>query len=324
MTWPLARMQTPQPERSAATARSPSPATRRPPRPHRRWQALLPSCLLGAACLLPALACLAGPAGPAAEAADWTEANRWLGLSAGRQVMDYRERDTQGRTRDGTLDTEQGSLTAQRIEARWQFNSGWVIDLSGQRASGSSRYDGYLQSGSGLTAYQATSQHRLQAWRATAGYALGAAQARWMPADWQLLALAQYGSDRWQRQLVQYDETYRFDRWALGGQLQWMPRRGSLLEAQALWGRTRPATVRVPALGFQAEQPGCGTAAWQVGLTQDLGVLAAQAGLAGWRLTLRGGRESACHQASPVVAGLQAPPNEHLPSTWMLGAQKHF
>jgi hypothetical protein len=279
---------------------------------------LLRGSVLVIACLLPALACRA------AEPGDWTEANRWIGLSAGRQVQDYREQDTLRSTRDGLLDTEQGSLGAQRIQARWQFDSGWVVDLSGQRASGSTRYDGYLQSGGGLTAFQARTGNTLQAWRGTVAYALSSAQMGWLPADGQLLALAQVGTDRWRRQLTQYDETYHHDRWALGGQWQWVPRRGSLLEAQALWGRTAPATVRVPAFGFQAEQAGCSTRAWQVGVTQDLGVLAAQAGLTGWRITLRGGQESACHQASPVVAGLQAPPNENLPSTWLLGMQKHF
>ena len=273
--------------------------------------------MLATACLLPAAA-------QAADLDDWTGANRWIGLSAGRQVMDYRERDTQGLTHDGTLDTETGRLATQRVAARWQFDSGWVVDLSGQRASGSSRYDGYLQSGGALTAYQATSQHRQQAWRATAGYALGAAQAAWMPRGWQLLALAQVGTDRWKRQLTQYEETYRHEHWALGGQLQWGPRLGSLLEAQALWGRTRPATVRVPAFGFEAEQPGCGSRAWQFGITQDLGTLGGPGPLSSWRLTLRGGQASACHQASPVVAGLQAPPNHNLPSHWLLGLQKHF
>ena len=123
---------------------------RRPRHTRRLWPPLLGGAVLATACLLPAAA-------QAADLDDWTGANRWIGLSAGRQVMDYRERDTQGLTHDGTLDTETGRLATQRVAARWQFDSGWVVDLSGQRASGSSRYDGYLQSGGALTAYQATS-----------------------------------------------------------------------------------------------------------------------------------------------------------------------
>lgn len=136
--------------------------------------------------------------------------------------------------------------------------------------------------------------------------------------------MAQFGQHHWQRNLVQYSETYDFKHYALGVLLQWQLRPGTVLEAQAMQGRTLSARVSVPAFSFTAEQPGDNWRELQFGISQDLGAFARTKAFEGWRLAARYIASDYAHGASQIVNGLQAPPNQHRPSTWTLGLQKLF
>jgi len=261
----------------------------------------------------------------AQESLRWAENNRFVAFAAGQHQQNYREQDLGGQTVDGILNTETGSQNAISATLRWQTNNHWLVQLQADRQSGVTRYNGYLQSSTGsLTPYRAHTGNTATQLVATVGYALHANNWASMPADWQLTPLLQYGHHHWQRNLVQYGETYKHPRHALGALLQWQARRGTVLELQGMFGRVHAATVSVPALGFKANQPGSHWHEWQLGISQDLAMLTGQPAFNGWRLSARYARSQYGHGASPVVNGLQAPPNTHNPAVWTLGLQKQF
>ena len=145
-----------------------------------------------------------------------------------------------------------------------------------------------------------------------------------MPSTWQVTPLLQLSQQHWQRNLAQYSEAYRHTAAAGGVQAQWQIKPGTVLDAQALFGSAQPATVSVPAFGFDATQSGGSYQQWHLGITQDIGAATGQAVLDGWRIAALYARSQYGHGASAVVNGLQAPPNEHRPSVWTLGLQKQF
>lgn len=255
----------------------------------------------------------------------WAQYNRFVELAAGKHQQNYREQDLSGQTADGVLNAETGNQDAIRTTVRWQTDSDWLVQLQANRQSGVTRYNGYLQSNSGsLTPYRARSGNTATQISATVGYALNASNWAAMPPAWQLTPLLQYGHHRWQRNLVQYGETYTHPSHALGVLLQWQARPGTVLELQAMLGRVHAATVSVPSLGFEASQPGGHWHEWQLGISQDLAMLTGHPAFNGWRLSARYARSQYGHGASPVSNGLQAPPNTHNPAVWTLGLQKQF
>lgn len=145
-----------------------------------------------------------------------------------------------------------------------------------------------------------------------------------LPANLQFIPFIQASQHHWQRNLVQYSETYRFNAYAVGVIAQWQVRPGTVVEAQALTGQTHAAQVSVPLLGFEATQAGGSLRQFQLAISQDLAAATGQAQLTGWRLVARYADSRYSHGASPIVAGLQAPPNGNTPSTWTLGVQKQF
>lgn len=288
-----------------------------PPSPHAQKPSVH-SQLFAALLILPSMAW-------AQESLRWAEYNRFVEFSAGKHQQNYREQDLSGQTVDGILNSETGSQSAVSAIVRWQTENHWQVHLQANRQSGVTRYNGYLQSSSGsLTPYRARSGNTATQLSATVGYALNASNWAVMPTDWQLTPLLQYGHHHWQRNLVQYGETYKHPRYALGALLQWQARRGTVLEVQALSGRVRTATVNVPSLGFKANQPGGHWRQWQLGISQDLAVLTSHPAFNGWRLSASYTSSQYGHAASPVINGLQAPPNTHSPSAWALGLQKQY
>lgn len=258
-------------------------------------------------------------------ATPWHLHNRYIELSAGQHQQNYREQDTGGLTADGTLDTETGHQDHIGAALRWQTENGWIAQLEVQRQSGATSYNGYKQASNGqLTPYRARSGNTATQQSVQIGYALNSSTWQAMPASWQVTPLLQLSSNRWQRNLVQYSEIYRHTTYAGGARVQWQIKAGTLLEAQALLGRTEPATVNVPALGFAATQASGSYQQWHLGISQDLGVATGKAVLNGWAIAARYERSRYSHSASPVANGLQAPPNQHQPRTWTLGLQKQF
>lgn len=261
----------------------------------------------------------------AQQSAAWAVHNRYAELSSGLHQQNYREQDTGGLTTDGTLDTETGHQHQISAALRWQTENGWLLHLQAQRETGATDYNGYLQSGSGsLTPFRTTTGNVASSYAAQLGYALNSATWAAMPADWQLVPMMQVSRHHWQRNLAQYSESYRFNTYAVGAMLQWQARLGTVLELQALSGHTGAADVNVQALNFAAQQPGGAMRQWHIALSQDLGQLANAPALKGWRGLARYSQSTLAHDASPVVNGLQAPPNQHKSSAWALGVQKQF
>lgn len=254
----------------------------------------------------------------------WVQHNRYAELSGGDYQQDYREQDTQGLTPDGTLDTETGKQSSIGIALRWQTANHWLVHLQAQRQSGVTNYQGYLQAGTTLTPYLAHTGNVAVQYSINLGYALNATNWSALPASWQITPLLQLGKHQWQRNLVQYSETYDYTTQAIGALVQWQPKAGTVLELQAVQGHTQSASVDAPALGFAASQPGDTFRQWQLGISQDLAALTGKEALAGWRIVARYTNSQYGHGASPLVNGLQAPPNQHRPSSWTLGLQKQF
>ncbi len=255
----------------------------------------------------------------------WAKHNRYIELYSGSHQQNYQEEDTQGLTTNGILDSETGSQEHFGAAVRWQATNGWLVHLQAQRQSGTTHYNGHLQSGSGtLTQYRAFTGNVATQLAVQVGYALNSDTLRAIPAHLQITPLVQLGENRWQRNLVQYSEAYRYTTTAVGAQLQWQARPGTVLEVQAIVGQTGAATVNVNSLGIVAQQPGAAMRQWHVGVGQDLGRLLDAEAFRGWRLIARYSQSTVAHDASPLVNGLQAPPNQHQPSEWVIGLQRQF
>ncbi len=256
---------------------------------------------------------------------NWIEHNRYLEAGVGIHQQAYREQDRYSLTPDGTLNTETGKQSTLNAALRWQTAGGWFAELATQRQSGATDYSGYLQHGNGsLTPYQARTGNVANQARVQIGYALNVGNWPVVPAHWQFIPVVQLSQHHWRRNLTQYSETYRFNAYAVGAIAQWRMLPGMVLEAQALAGHTAAAQVSAPELGFASTQAGGSLQQWQLAIIQDLAVATGQAQLSGWRIVARYAGSHYSHGTSPIVAGLQAPPNKNAPRTWTLGVQKQF
>ena len=178
----------------------------------------------------------------------WPDHNRYVALNVGQQQQNYRELDTQGLTTDGTLNRESGAQTHAQTALRWQWASGITAQLSHARQNGATAYQGYLQNGAGnLTPYAARTGNVAHQTSVQLGYAINSGNNATIPSNWQLTPLLAYTQHHWQRNLAQYSETYRHTSTAAGLRLQWQATPSTVIEAQALLGRTQPARATVPA-----------------------------------------------------------------------------
>jgi hypothetical protein len=253
------------------------------------------------------IATLAGAA-PAAQAqASLAAHNRTISLQALSLQQNYRETDTQGLTADGTLNTERGHWQGTALQGRWQgqLTLGalathslplWLQAHTAQ-ATGQTDYNGYLQSGNTLTPYRAKTGNT---WRSHS-VALGVPLAWPQAPNLQVVPYVQWASQRWQRNLVQYGETYAHRTRSLGVLAQWQPAPGWLLEASHQQGRHTSASLSAPTLGFAASLG----LAHQTQNTLAVHYLPSPS----WGLQLQAAQTNYTHGASAVVAGLQAPPS---------------
>lgn len=255
---------------------------------------------------------------------DWTGHNRYIEVGAGIYRQHYREQDLYAVTADGILNSETGNQDLIRAALRWQSLQGWLVELSVQRQNGATDYSGYLQSGGQLTPYIARTGNVAHQASVGLGYGLNAGNWHGFPANWQLIPIVKFSRYHWQRNLVQYSETYGFNALAAGAIAQWQMRPGTVLKAQVLAGHTSSAQVSAETLGFKANQVGGHWQQWQLAVTQDMGVALGNDSFKDWRLVARYVESRFSHGASSIVAGLQAPPNKHVTSALMLGVQRQF
>jgi len=259
------------------------------------------------------------------QTSDWVAHNRFVEVFGGQRQQDYQEADTQGLTPNGVLDTETGNQNHIGIALRWQTANHWLVHLQAQQQSGVTQYNGYLQAGNGvLTPYSARTGNTASQTSLAVGYALNAGNWPALSPAWQITPLLQWSQFDWQRNLVQYRETYTHSTIAAGVLLQWCVRPGTVLELQALQGSTSSAAVSAPSLGFAADQPGGTYSQWDIGISQALDQRSGFSALTGWHLVVRYSASVYDHAASPTVNALQAPPNQHRPNAWALGLRRQF
>lgn len=264
----------------------------------------------------------------------WQAHNRTLALQVQQRQHAYREIDTKGLTTDGTLNSETGAVQGWAVQARWQGSAGpmplW-LEAGTSEASGQTDYNGYLQNGNKLIPYRAKTGNHWQRTDVRVGYP-------WSPAalpNLQVVPFAHWGQHHWQRNLVQYSETYRFDTQGAGLLVQWqVPSQwaGSnnawVLEASYQRGRPSPALVQAPQLGFEANQAAGDSEQTDITLhyrrnTPNSETLTAHALSAGG-LQFKASQSQTQHGASPVVNGLQSPPNTNRITTLSAGVVWHY
>jgi hypothetical protein len=282
------------------------------------WYLTLPSVLLITGVMF-------GISASADAGENWMAKNRYTGTRLGYQQQNYREQDTSGITNDGILDAESGRQNHMAIALSWQTNNAWLMHFQAQRQSGATEYSGYLQSGNGsLTPYSARTGNIASQISAQFGYAVNTSIWGALPYSLQITPLINLSQYRWQRNLVQYSESYRFSSIAVGTLIQWQAFPDTLLDLQALVGRTQPAEVNAPAFGFASSQSGGNLRDWSLAVKQDLGGSLNVSAFKGLGIAIQHSRTNYNHGASQIVNGLQAPANQHNSGYWAIGLQKQL
>jgi hypothetical protein len=181
--------------------------------------------------------------------------NRSVSLGASILEREYVENDSQGLTSDGVLDSEKGTLAGAAVRVRWQGLS-WpgncpaaLIQGIYQQFSGSTAYRGYLQSGGTLIPDEATTGNRRQALALRGGWSISRTEElQWLP-------FIEYRYQQWQRDLVQYRETFQHEAALVGLMGQWRVSPAWTLEGEIGAGTTLRARMDAPAFGFSERLP---------------------------------------------------------------------
>ncbi len=193
----------------------------------------------------------------------WQAHNRSILIGLDSLNRHYTEFDSFGLTPDGIFNTEKGTLKGGAIRGRWQGapfgQTRHEIYLQGEyrQHTGSTSYQGYLQSGSSLTPYSATTQNELHAFRARIGTPVAQTKSvQWVP-------FLEYRYGNWVRDLVQYRETFQHHAGVIGVLGQWRVSSAWTIEGEASVGSTIHAQIDVPQLGFSGTLPN--RALWTLG-----------------------------------------------------------
>ena len=239
---------------------------------------------------------------------NWQKHNRFIGIEAVNIAQNYREQDTQGLTPDGVLNSETGTWRGTALQARWQGQLGAVplwLQAQAVQASGQTAYNGYLQSGNTLTPYRALTGNTLQQTSVRVGLPIAVPVT--IPADepaLQLVPYVEWANRVWQRNLVQYSETYTHTTHSLGLLAQWRMFANHpqwVLEAGYQQGYQQSATLSAPSLGFAADLG--------AGVQTQSSLALHYRPMPAWSLYLQATQIDCTNGASPVVNGLQAPPS---------------
>jgi hypothetical protein len=190
------------------------------------------------------------PEAPPAPPSVWQAHNR--SLLAGLDFLNrrYTEFDHTGLTSDGILDSEKGTITGGAIRGRWQgapFGQSpreVFLQAEYRRHTGSTNYQGYLQSGPILTPYSATTRNELHDFRARIGLPVARTESsQWVP-------FIEYRYQNWVRDLVQYRETFQHHAGVFGVLGQWRASPLWTLEGEASAGSILHAKMDATGLGF--------------------------------------------------------------------------
>jgi hypothetical protein len=232
--------------------------------------------------------------------------NRSIALQGLRTQQDYRETDTYGQTTDGIFNSERGHWLGTGLQARWQGQLGRVplwLQAQTSRSTGQTNYQGYLQGGRNLTPYAARTGNVVAKRSLRVGWPVDLTGLLPEPNKLQLqiVPYVDWAHQRWQRNLVQYGETYTHRTRSLGVLVQWQMAPNWVLEASHQQGRHSSASLSAPSMGFAAD---LGRASQK----QSSLALHWQAHPR-WGLQLHAIQTRYTHGASAIINNLQAPPS---------------
>ncbi|MHB1592252.1 MAG: hypothetical protein ACYCTW_12085, partial [Sulfuricella sp.] len=118
------------------------------------------------------------PEAPPTPLSTWQSHNRSVLVGLDSLNRQYTESDSLGITPDGILDSEKGTLTGGALRGRWQgvpFGDSLrevYLQAEYRQHSGSTGYQGYLQTGLAFTPYSTTTRNELHDFRVRAGLPL--------------------------------------------------------------------------------------------------------------------------------------------------------
>lgn len=115
-----------------------------------------------------------------------------------------------------------------------------------QQSEGNTRYDGYLQQGIVLSPYSTQTANRFTASHIRVGLPLALGR------QWQVIPYAEYGQQRWQRTLTQYQELFTHSSVSVGVLGRYALSPSWLLAVDAAQGRITTTNINIPSLNFLA------------------------------------------------------------------------
>ena len=247
--------------------------------------------------------------------------NRSLSVHGLLTEQNYREIDNTGQTADGTFNTERCHLQGTGLQARWQGHVGPVplwLQMQASLSTGQTDYQGYLQGGGQLTAYAARSGNTIEQRSLRFGWPVDVV-ALWpalVGAPLQIVPYVDWTQQRWQRNLVQYGETYLHSTRSLGVLAQWQFASEWVLETSHQQGGHSSASLSAPNVGFAAP----------LGLaTQQQSSLALHwQAQPRWSLQLQAAQTRYTHGASAIINNLQAPPSTSQHTQLGAGVAWHY
>lgn len=249
---------------------------------------------------------------------------RNLTLSHGITRHHYREPDPFGRV--DPLDSETGWIPTTQATLRWNVKLAQAlpeiaVQAHASYAQGQTDYNGYLQQGITLTPYRARTGNTLKAYSLRMGLPLNAfTQQTWAQ---HVAPYAEQSWHHWQRNLVQYGETFTWQTTSFGVMALWpladlaVPAFSRFaLEADWAVGHTRGAKIAAPALDFFAGMGSARTDSAAIALYYDAS--------RSWFIGLRYETQRMSFGASPTIDGLQYPGSSSNEQTWAVSLGHRF
>lgn len=244
----------------------------------------------------------------------WQAHNKSISFASTQIQQNYTEADRLGLTLDGVLNRERGGINGWEAQARWQgqvVSAPLWLQASLARSTGQTNYQGYLQTGSLLTPFGALTGNQITVAHIRVGLPL-------QPSVYavQFVPFVELASQDWQRNLLQYNETYRRQSSSLGLLIQWQPANRVVIEAGHQIGLHVRTTANAPSLGFSAMLGAEQLSQTNIALIYRLA--------ASWSLRAQVAQTRHRSDESAVVNGLQAPPSWAPQTSTALAVVWHF
>ncbi len=247
-----------------------------------------------------------------------------LALSHGITRHDYREPDPLGRV--DPLDCETGDIPTTQVTLRWRGKLTQALpEITTQAqvsyAQGQTDYNGYLQQGITLIPFQARTGNTFQDYRLRVGLPLN--DFTQQPWGQHIAPYTEQSWHHWQRNLMQYGETYTWQSTSLGVMDLWtladfgLPKFSRYtLEADLSVGHTHTSHIDAPGLGFTADL--ASTNIHSAAFALHYAVTPA------WSMGLRYQTQYINLGASPSVAGFKYPGSSNNQQSYTMSLSRIF